>query len=267
MKERTAQLIQLPLPSHPSALPATPRPEPGPPRPERQLPRTRSALGAWPESEKPRERLQKQGPQSLSDAELIAILLRTGEGAGKGSALDQARNLLIKFGGPEGLAAAGAAELQREPGVGPAKACSLVAAFCLAERARGAAASAREPIGSSRQVFEIMAPRLSRKRAEEFWVLLLNTRNHLLREVQVALGSLSGASVHPREVFSAAVREGAAALIFVHNHPSGDPTPSRSDRALTDRLLESAQLLGLRVLDHVVIGHERWESFADRGWL
>lgn len=263
----SAQLIQLPLPAARPAVSREPSLEPLPARAPRLPERRAPTIRDWPESEKPRERLQRHGAQSLSDAELIAILLRTGEGAGKGSALDQARSLLVKFGGPAGLAAAGSAELCREPGVGPAKACSIVAAFALAERARGAAGSPGEPIGSSKQVFELMAPRLSQKRAEEFWVLLLNTRNHLLREVQVAMGSLSGASVHPREVFGAAVREGAAALILVHNHPSGDPTPSRADRVMTDRLMESAQLLGLRVLDHVVVGRERWESFADRGWL
>ena len=231
-RQPSARLIQLPLPA--PRVPDAPPTEPAAPMlPARRLP----AIREWPDSEKPRERLVRHGAQSLSDAELIAILLRTGEGAGKGSAVDQARALLVKFGGPSGLAAASATELCREPGVGPAKACSIVAAFALAERARSTGGGVGEAIGSSKQVFDLMAPRLARKRAEEFWVLLLNTRNHLIREVQIAVGSLSGAQVHPREVFSAAVREGAAALIFVHT-PGRRSSPSARGRRRCGRGLE-----------------------------
>ncbi len=245
----------LPFP-HPPAPQAVPKSD------EKKTP----ALKDWPASEKPRERLLKLGADALSDAELLALLLRTGEGSGKANAVEQARNLLLFFGSLTKLFQASASELCKTPGIGPAKACGIAAAFALAARARKEASVPPKAISHSGEVFHIFS-RLQTRRAEEFWVLLLNTKNHVLREVQVSLGSLSTAPVHPREVFGAAVREGAAAVIFVHNHPSGDPTPSEQDRALTRRLQDAAQLLGIRVLDHVVIGRERHESFADRGWL
>lgn len=250
-----------------------PAPEPTKPdsgkkeRPAPESPARRPSIKDWPDGERPRERLINRGSAALSDAELLAILLRTGEGAGKGSALDHARSILGRFGGVTGIARATPSELCKLPGVGPAKACTIAAGFALAERALSQSASPRVGFGCSEDVYRFMGPRLARKRAEEFWVLLLDAKNKLLREEQVSLGSLVSTNVHPREVFGAAVRESAASVILVHNHPSGDPTPSKADREVTARLVEAARLLGVRVLDHIVIGHKRWESFADKGWL
>lgn len=259
------EILPFPLPLGPTPLRQKPRARETPVAPAQ--PRT-PPIRDWPDSERPRERLSRLGTDALSDAELLALLLRTGLGSGRGSAIDQARALLIAFGGLPGLFRASVQELCKHPGVGPAKACGIAAAFAMAARARHEEGlTPRTPISCSEDVYRRLAARLEGKRAEEFWVLLLDTKNSVLREVQISMGSLSSAQVHPREVFGVAVREGAASLILAHNHPSGDPEPSESDRQLTSRLQESAKILGMRILDHVVIGRGRWESFSDRGWI
>ena len=259
------EILPFPTPLPPKLPRRTPGAGPSPP--DSAHPRM-PPIRDWPDSERPRERLSRLGVDALSDAELVALLLRTGLGSGRGSALDQARGLLLAFGGLSGIARASVQELCKHPGVGPAKACGIAAAFAIAARARHEEGRApRAPVSCSEDVYRRLAARLEGKRAEEFWILLLDTKNTVLREVRISMGSLSSAQVHPREVFGVAVREGAASLILAHNHPSGDPEPSESDRQLTARLQDSAKLLGMRILDHVVIGQGRWESFSDRGWL
>lgn len=157
--------------------------------------------------------------------------------------------------------------LCRVPGIGPAKAAQLKAAIEIGKRALAHPLSTGQPIRSSRDVFQAYAPRLRDLRHETFQLLLLDAKHALIRETTISEGTLTASLVHPREVFSIAVRESAAAVICVHNHPSGDPTPSSEDRVLTRRLQEAGEVLGIPVLDHVVIGDGRYISFADRGWM
>ncbi len=219
----------------------------------------------WPESERPRERLLKDGPESLSDAQLMAILLRVGRP--DSSAMHVAMELLQQLGGLQGLANRGIEELCRVPGVGPAKAAQLKAAMELGKRVLSTPLSTGMRIGSSADLFKHYYPLLRDMRREVFKIILLDAKHTVIRDATVSEGSLTLSIVHPREVFSLAIREAAAAVIFLHNHPSGDPQPSTEDRELTRRLVAAGELLGIQVLDHLIIGDGRYASFAYQRWL
>jgi DNA repair protein RadC len=176
-------------------------------------------------------------------------------------------DLLSRIDGLQGIARIGADDLCRVPGIGPAKAAQLKAAVEIGKRALAQPLSTGQLIRSSGDVFHAYAPQLRDLRHETFRLLLLDAKHALIRETTISEGTLTASLVHPREVFSVAVRESAAAVICLHNHPSGDPTPSAEDRALTRRLQEAGDVLGIPVLDHVVIGDGRYVSFADRGWM
>ena len=215
--------------------------------------------------DRPRERLWSLGPGSLTGAELLAILLGTG-GAGVGvEAL--AVQLLEQGGSLRRLAARPPAELLQARGVGPSKAARLVAAFEIAARLsrerRSVAPRIREPEDVARR----FAPRLRDLAVEEFHLLALDSQSRVLREVLVTRGILDSSLVHPREVFRAAIAEAAAGIIVVHNHPSGDPTPSSEDRTVTRQLVAAGQLLDVPVYDHVIIAGDRFTSFAAQGLI
>lgn len=220
---------------------------------------------AWPEAERPRERLLKHGPEALSDAHLLAILLRVGRQ--DASAVEVAMDVLHELHGIGGLVHCGLEELCAIPGIGPAKAAQLKAALELGRRAITAPLSTGVRVASSMEVFKHFHPRLRHLRHELFMIVLLDAKHAMIREMTVSEGTLTHSLVHPREVFHAAIRESAAALILLHNHPSGDPTPSQEDRALTSRLIAAGEVLGIRVLDHLVLGDGRYVSFADQGWM
>ncbi|MBI4576400.1 MAG: DNA repair protein RadC [Planctomycetes bacterium] len=211
-----------------------------------------------PATERPRERLLAEGPQGLSDGELVAILL--GHGCPGTSALDLGRRLLGRYGSLRALARAGAQDLAACEGMGEARAARLAAAAELGRRAAALPARRGEAVAGPEEVFRLLAPRLRDARQERFLALHLDTRHRLERVVEVSVGSLDNTPVHPREAFAAAVRESAAAVIFAHNHPSGDPTPSPEDLALTERLRAVGELLGIPVLDHVVVADGGWTS-------
>lgn len=219
----------------------------------------------WPETERPRERLMAKGPDALSDAQLLAILLRTGRR--DFSAVQVAIELLGRVGSVGGLAMCGIEELCAIQGIGPAKAAQLKAAVELGRRSLATPLSTGTRISSSADLFKHFHPILRDRKQEIFKVVLLDAKNTVIKESTVSEGTLTLSLVHPREVFASAVRESAAAVIFLHNHPSGDPTPSLEDRHLTERLGEAGRLLGIPVLDHVIIGDGRYVSFADQGWL
>jgi DNA repair protein RadC len=221
----------------------------------------------WPEAERPREKLLKNGPLCLSDAELLALVLRTGDAASRTSAVDQARLLLVRFHSLRGLARATVSELSETKGIGPAKAAELQAVFELARRFGGEDLRPGERYTCSAEVYRHFHERLRDHRKEVFIALLLDSKNRVLREVRISEGSLNASIVHPREVFAPVVRESAAAVLLVHNHPSGDPTPSREDLELTRRLREAGDLMGVRVLDHIIIGSGEYVSFVDRGLM
>jgi DNA repair protein RadC len=216
-------------------------------------------------AEQPRERLWAEGVEALSACELLALVLRTG--APGQPVLELARGLWERFGSLERLARAGDAELAALGGMGPAKTAALRAALELGARAARAPLRAGERLVGPEQVFAHLAPRMIGLRQERFLALLLDSRQRVIREVEVSRGSLDQSLVHPREVFGPALREAAAALVVAHNHPSGDPEPSAEDREVTSRLASAGQILGVALLDHVVVGGAGYVSFARRGWL
>ena len=219
-----------------------------------------------PEDQRPRERLLAEGEQALSDAELLAIILRSG--TPDETAIGLAHRLLAKYGNFRTLATRTAGELSSLKGIGPAKTAQIKAAFEIARRhATQRAAEPGRHITDSGTVFEMCEPLLRDRKEETFLVLLLDTKNRVFRELTVSKGTLTSSLVHPREVFSEAIRESAKAIVCVHNHPSGDPTPSRQDTQITRRLHATSQLTGISLLDHVIIGDGRYYSFADEGQL
>ncbi|MEJ2202037.1 MAG: DNA repair protein RadC, partial [Desulfuromonadaceae bacterium] len=191
----------------------------------------------------------------------------TGDAASQTSAVDQARLLLTRFQTLRGLAATTVTELCDIKGIGPAKAAELQAVFELARRFSIENLRPGNRYTSSDEVYRHFHERLRDYRKEVFIALLLDSKNRVLREVKISEGSLTASIVHPREVFAPVIRESAAAVLFVHNHPSGDPTPSREDLEITSRLREAGELMGVRVLDHIIIGNNQYVSFADRGLL
>lgn len=227
--------------------------------------RKKGGIRQWPVGERPRERLLRDGPEALSDAQLLAILLRVGRV--NSSAVDVAMELLRQLDGLQGLANRGVEELCGIPGIGPAKTAQLKAAIELGKRVLATPLSTGTQIASSADLFHHYYPRLRDLRHEVFKIVLVDAKHAIIRDATVSEGSLTLSIVHPREVFNLAVRESAAAVIFVHNHPSGDPSPSEEDRTLTARLVEAGELLGIQVLDHLIIGDGQYVSFADRGWL
>jgi DNA repair protein RadC len=218
-----------------------------------------------PVSDRPRERLYWNGAEALADVELLALQL--GVGARGRSAIDVARELLARYGSLADVAGREPAELAQIHGVGPAKAARLAAAFELTRRLRARTPGVRTVLSQPAQVFEAFAPLMEDLRREVFRVALLDAQNGLLRDCVISEGTLSASLVHPREVFKPAILESAASIILLHNHPSGDPTPSREDVRLTRQLVDCARLLDLRIHDHVIVGRGRYVSLAERGLI
>jgi DNA repair protein RadC len=204
------------------------------------------------ESQRPRERLENQGAGVLSDAELLAILLRVGM---KGtSAVQMGQRLLYLFEGLEGLQRVTFTELCQVEGVGPAKAAQIKAAIELGGRIARKQPGDRVVITSPQDVADQVQYRMVSLEQEELWLLLLDSRNHLIRTEQLYRGSLNSSSVRPAEIFKSGIRHNAASLIIVHNHPSGDPSPSPEDIQLTRMLIEAGTMLEMPILDHVIVG-------------
>lgn len=214
-------------------------------------------------TDKPRERLDALGPEALSDAELLALLLRTGRRGA--DALSVASRVLALRGGLPGLARAEGGELANIPGVGPAKSASLRASLEIGRRLAARRLDPGTTIRSPADVFRHFHPRLRHAAQERFFVVLLDGRHRVLRHELVSQGTLTASLVHPREVFRPALREAAAAVVLVHNHPSGDPTPSAEDREITQRLMRAGEILGIPVLDHVVVAERGYSSLQEEG--
>ncbi|HEX9948542.1 MAG TPA: DNA repair protein RadC [Thermodesulfobacteriota bacterium] len=219
----------------------------------------------WPKADRPREKLLEQGPDALSDAELLAIVLRTGDGSSGRTALDHARQLIKRFETFRNLASVASAELLDIKGIGPAKAATVQAVMEICRRYATERFSQGKAFSRSADVFAHFHQRLKDRKKECFFILLLDSKNRAIREERVSEGTLTSSLVHPREAFAPAIRESAASLILVHNHPSGDPCPSREDEDITRRLVEGGRVLGINVLDHIIIGQGSYYSFADRG--
>jgi DNA repair protein RadC len=227
----------------------------------------REAIKDWPEDERPRERLKKYGAESLSDAQLLAIILRTGDKTSGRSAVDLAMALIGKFGDFRSMDTLSILELRSVKdikGIGDAKAAQIKAAFEIGRRMLSGGSVSKILFRSSEDVVNYYIPLMKNLKKEIFKAVLLNNKNKIIRDVNVSEGILTASLVHPREVFNPAIKESAASIILVHNHPSGDPSPSQEDIEITQRLVKSGEIVGIKVLDHIIIGDGRHFSFLDK---
>jgi len=223
------------------------------------------AISQWPMSERPRERLLDLGPKHLTDAELVAIFLRTGS-VGL-SAVDVARQLLSRFGSLHQLLAASAEDFCLQKGIGPAKYVQLQAVLELGLRLQKAQLKECIDLNTSKKVGTYLQCQIGQYTREVFCLLLLDKQHRLLEFVELFQGTIDSANVYPREVVKLALTKNAAAVILAHNHPSGVAEPSASDRLITQALADALALVDIRILDHFVVGRSEWVSFADRGLM
>lgn len=219
----------------------------------------------WPERERPRERLIKYGADTLSNAQLLAIILRTG--SGQEGVLDLSISLLNRFKGLRDIESASVADLLSVKGLGIAKVAQIKAAFELGKRLMSESIEDRPLFSTALAVYSYFAPRMKNLKKEVFSCLLLDSKNRFLREVRVSEGTLTRSLIHPREAFREAIREAAQSVIFIHNHPSGDPSPSKDDIVVTERLKNAGEIIGIDVLDHIIIGDGRFVSIKDLNLL
>jgi DNA repair protein RadC len=219
----------------------------------------------WPKNERPRERLLQHGPQHLTEAELLGILI--GKGTRKKTAIDIARELLDRYESLQKLFSRSPSELTTVKGIGSAKAAILSAAFELVRRIQSQKVSDRASFKRSSDVANHYLPLMRDLRKEVFKVLLLNRANRLIKEVFISEGTLDASIVHPRDVFKEALLEPAAGVILIHNHPSGNPNPSEEDLRITKQLVEAGRLLGIKVYDHIILAGESYQSLADEGLM
>jgi DNA repair protein RadC len=219
----------------------------------------------WPTQERPRERLLRAGPRALSEAELLAIWLRTGVRGG--NAVELARQLLGEFGSLRSLLSADAARLQAHRGIGPARCAELKAVLELARRHQLEALKSGPPLTSPRLARDYLLAELRDRDYEVFCVLYLDSRHRMTGFEELFRGTIDGASVHPREVVKQALANRAAAVILVHNHPSGVAEPSHADERITTRLRDALALVDIRVVDHLITGEGTCTSLAERGLL
>jgi DNA repair protein RadC len=222
-------------------------------------------ISQWPIAERPRERLLAHGPAGLSDAELVAVCLRTGI-AGK-SAVDLARELIARFGGLAGLLAAGREEIREVKGLGSAKAAQLVAVLELARRCLGERLRAGDALTSPGAVRDYLRLALAQREHEVFVVIFLDAQHRVTEVEEVFRGTLTQTSVYAREIVKAALKANAAAVIFAHNHPSGVAQPSQADELLTRNLKQALAVVDVKVLDHFIVAGDQCLSFAERGLI
>lgn len=219
----------------------------------------------WRSDEKPRERLMMHGPEVLSDSELLAIIV--GSGTVGRSAIDIARELLNKYSSLNQLARCDFSEFKNIAGIGDAKAVSIIAAFELSRRIEIAPFSGKKIFRSPEDIADYYIPRLRDLRIEVFKVLLLSSSNQIFRDLTITEGILNSSVVHPREVFRIAITESAASVILMHNHPSGNPEPSKEDIKITDQIVQAGKIVGIKVLDHLIIAGDKFTSFVSLGLI
>jgi DNA repair protein RadC len=225
-----------------------------------------SPIKAWAEDDRPREKLLLKGRSALSDAELLAILM--GSGSKNESAVDLAKRILRQSNDNLiELSRLGVSELIKFKGVGEAKAISIIAAMELGKRRRGAEVLDKKKIASSRDVFEYFSGILGDNNYEVFYILLLNRANKVIRDIQISEGGFTGTVADPKKIFKIALEYSATSVILCHNHPSGNIQPSDADLKLTQKLKSAGDMLDLAVIDHIIIGDEKYFSFADEGRL
>lgn len=243
--------------------------------PEEDMPRPSSTRSKLPPDLSPRSRLFSVGPGELSPAELLSVCLSAGRSSGGSGSAGEARSLalavelLTERGGLHGLLRSSAYDLLEVPGIGEARASVLLASVELGKRLAtlGATGPGLPQISSPADVSALLRDRIAHEDREHFVALLLNTKNRVIGSPTVSIGTLSSSLVHPREVFKTAIKAGAASIVLVHNHPSGDTNPSREDREVTRRLVETGELVGIEVLDHVILGGTSSYSLKEHGLL
>lgn len=218
-----------------------------------------------PMEERPRERMMEFGPGALSNAELLAILFRTGTRSE--SAIHMAQRVLSEIGGIRGLVDLSLDEMIQIKGIGPAKAIELKAGIELGRRLAKSRLPESETVRSPQVVAELLMEQMRYLQKEHFVCIFLNTKNHIIAQETLSIGSLNASIVHPREVFRAAIKCSSASVVCAHNHPSGDPTPSAEDIRMTSRLCEAGEIVGIDVLDHIVIGDGKFVSLKEQGLM
>ncbi|MBK9290140.1 MAG: DNA repair protein RadC [Bacteroidetes bacterium] len=226
----------------------------------------RAPIKFWPDDDKPREKLMLKGKDSLSDAELIAILI--GSGNSKESAVALSRRILGHVSNNLAeLSKLSLNELTKFRGIGTAKAITIIAALELGKRRRSAEILQRKSIRSSRDAFESIYALASDLSFEKFWIILLDQANQILRIAEISEGGLTGTVADPKKIFRLALEIGATNIILCHNHPSGQLRPSQADTQLTEKIFSAGKLLDINVLDHIIVGHDNYFSFADQGLM
>ncbi len=223
----------------------------------------RPTIKQLPAHERPRERLIQSGDEYLTDAELLGIIIR--DGTTNYRAVDLAQELLSKYGDFRKLSSVSIGELCKVRGIGPARAAQIKASLAIAKRFSTISVRPSQQFKCSKDIFDHFHERLREKKQEIFFIILLDNKNRIIKELDISKGSLTSSIVHPREVFNPAIKESAVSVIFVHNHPSGDPEPSKEDIQMTRRLLEVGDVVGIKVLDHIIIGNECFVSLKDKG--
>jgi DNA repair protein RadC len=226
---------------------------------------SRMTIREWPENDRPREKMLARGPEGLTDAELLAIMINSGC-SGK-SALDLARELLADYHDLKRLSRRPLAELGKRKGIGPSRAVRVMASFEIGRRAAALADDDENLVGSPEDVARKYIPKMRDLPTERFVALLLNNAGRIVREEIISEGTVNASIVHPREVFKAAVTELATSIIILHNHPSGVRQASREDRAITDQLVAAGKMIDIPVRDHIIICGDSYISFAENGWL
>jgi DNA repair protein RadC len=219
----------------------------------------------WPETERPREKLLKHGASILSDAELLALLIESGTGGI--TAVDLAKRLLAEHRSLRIMASKGVQELIRMKGIGPARGARIIAAFEAGRRIQAGAIEKKKKIDSPADIVQYYLPKLGNLKKEIFTIILVDSGNRVIRDVTISQGTLNASIVHPREVFKAAVDHLAAGVILLHNHPSGEPLPSKEDKHITAQLIKAGDVMGIPILDHIILAGDQYFSFAKEGLL
>ncbi len=226
-----------------------------------------SSIKNWPKEERPRERLIKFGPDILSDAQLLGILIGSGDHKSHKNAIDLSRDLLKVFGNFHKLDSASIGELNKIRGIGPAKAAQIKAALEVGKRMASQLSGTNIAMRCSQDFALRFEPFLRNLKKEVVKVVLLNPKLKIIKDITISKGSLNASIVHPREVMIPAIKESAASIVLIHNHPSGDPTPSQADVEITHRLTKTGEIIGIKLVDHIIIGDKEYYSFADEGLI
>lgn len=227
--------------------------------------KTNFTIKELPVEERPREKLLKKGSKYLSTAELLALIIRTG--TKDRSAVELARDLLALYGGLEGLQDLSCEELMVVNGIGRAKAAQINALCELSRRISALSRSKKDIVSNPIQAAEFLAGEMRFLKQEVLRVILLDVKNKVIAAPEISRGGLSSSIVHPREVFKEAIRRSSAAMILVHNHPSGDPTPSADDLSITKKLVQTGKIIGIEVMDHIIIAGDKYISFKEKSLL